>query len=489
MIFHPSLKNISEHVGSGAPDANPRLKQHLDRCEKCRNRYNVLRGLDTALEPRAGMPEDFSKSLIQKLPAIEKDNRIVLGELKAVIGNALLFKGNEEEGTVCFPDMLLRAGDYIKLNGNAKALIQLNDGSSIYLNKDTELSLETANRYNLKMYSGELFAMMKPQKERFRIKTPSAELSVIGTEFNARITKDNETILRVKKGRVAYKNSSGETVAGRKQQIKAAPDKKPAASRLEDDRSISNWTDSINPTGKGGNKNNMPKKIIGLVLTLAIIIAGYLIYKHFFKPLQPESQQADSNAAFYSPYSDPNEETNIKQALFKITVLEMDLKDIDYLESRFPGFKNNIESIGMFSMNNGNDKDIIQKISEELKKEGLVEKAGVISIATINNGESEINMQRDTPIGNRNNLTIEGIGLKLKFTPQIEPDNYITLKINSEYSYLEDSIVPSSPKKVSRQETNTTIKIMKGQLLAIRCMQDKAKGKYMIALIYPDVIE
>jgi FecR-like protein len=495
MIFHPSLKSLSEYAQSEAPGKHSRLDRHFAGCGKCRARFNALRTLGSALEPKNDISNDFTERLLEKLPTLDKDNRPVLAELKAVLGNALVFKSDDNEGTECFPDMLLRAGDYLKLNGSGKALIRLNDGSSIYLNKDTELSLETANRYNLKMYSGEIFAMMKPQRERFRIKTPSAELSVIGTEFNAGITNDNETVLKVKKGRVAFKNSSGETVAGRKQQVQASSDKKPAAAPLRDVRSISSWTEPVNPKKKGDNKNNMPKKIIGIILTLIIVIAGYVIYKHLSKSAQPEISQTHKAIEPSVMVNNLGRNIDTKQISFKFAMLDIDSLGMESFEISYPGFKNSLDSGGMVIMEFDNPQINAETISIIMKGEGLVEDPHVANITTSDNGAISVEVFTERPViadeGPEDLEPVvnqEELGLKLDVTPNITDDGNLNLKTLSIYSYIKESSKSDGRKNVRGYMNKQTIEVSENQTVALKCWYNKKDDRYIIVLLSPHIL-
>lgn len=139
----------------------------------------------------------------------------------------------------------------MKVCGDSLALVELNDGSTIYFNKETEVTF-SSKTYPLVLDSGKLFAMMKPQKSVFEIKTPSAVLGVIGTEFDAEVTENRETILKVKKGKVSYSNDTGNKIVGKRYQAKAGSGAANKSERIHNARDIDVWTKPINTkkTGK-----------------------------------------------------------------------------------------------------------------------------------------------------------------------------------------------------------------------------------------------
>jgi hypothetical protein len=171
--------------------------------------------------------------------------------------------------------MAILQGDTLRALGNSLALVELADGSVLYINKETEIRFPSA-RYSLSLQMGELFAMMKPQKKTFEMSTPSAFLGILGTDFDAQVTKNKETILKVLQGRVSFQNDSGKTVVKKNQQVKASRQTPPKPTRLIDTRSATNWTRPIRPKRtKGGT---IMKNLGLVILILAIIGGGILLF-------------------------------------------------------------------------------------------------------------------------------------------------------------------------------------------------------------------
>lgn len=275
MISHPRKKTLLKYIdGDLLAAQQQQIVHHIERCARCREKVNALAELENLLTPKKHLPRDFKDRFISNLEEVKRINQPTCGEIEAINGAVLICRTGDDEGVEGFPGMALKKGDTVRLIGDSRALIELNDGSSVYLNKDTEITLPLA-RHNLAMMAGEMFAMMKPQREQFEISTPSAVLGVLGTDFDAQVTRNEETILKVLKGKVSFQNDSGKTVVKKNQQVEASKQTLPKPTRIMETRSITNWTRPIRPPKiKGGTM----MKNLGLIILVLAIIGGGIFY-------------------------------------------------------------------------------------------------------------------------------------------------------------------------------------------------------------------
>jgi hypothetical protein len=282
MIFHPTLKTLSRFVDGGLSDAQlHKIRNHLAGCQPCNQKLQTLQQMEPALTPKRHLPSTFKTRIVSNLKDMKRVKAPACAEVKNIRGTALIFRNGEEQGIAAFPGMSLMNGDRLRLIGTSLALIELNDGSSLYLNKETEIQFPTTD-YPLALSIGELFATMKPQKEVFEIRTPSAVLGVIGTDFDAKVTEKKETVLHVLKGKVSFKNESGSTVVKKKRQVEATTNAKPVPQKIKETRSIYNWTLPMKP--RKNERGWVTKKLYLLVLpilAILIFVGGYLAYQRY----------------------------------------------------------------------------------------------------------------------------------------------------------------------------------------------------------------
>jgi len=187
----------------------------------------------------------------------------------------MIYSNGYEVGIEATPGMALKIGDKIKVDDKSIALIELNDGRTIILNKNTEIKL-TSGVYHLKIEIGEIFAMVKPQTEMFEIETPSAVLGVIGTDLYAKVTKNKETILKVLKGKVLFQNKAGKIVVSQNRQVEASEFTKPVESKIKDKKSIISWTNAIKPSEQKKGENIKKFGLISLLFVIFLMGFFYL---------------------------------------------------------------------------------------------------------------------------------------------------------------------------------------------------------------------
>jgi hypothetical protein len=280
MIFHPSLKKISSYLDNQLTQtAQTNVKKHLDECEKCRKKVEILELSGSFLQVPEKMKEADSSIFLDGIQTEKLDTQSeIVGEVKSVVGKVIVRAGTHGNELEAFPGCALRKGDTLLTIGDSKALVEWKDGSQIYINKNTELDFQTS-AYPLTLRLGEIFSMMQPQRERFEIQTPAAVLSVIGTDFDTEVNKEKQTILRVIKGKVAFKNKTGEVVVKKDKQVEAAEYTKPTVIPIQQKQNVGNWTKPMKPIQ---NKTGaIMKKLVILILVIAIGVVGYFAYQYF----------------------------------------------------------------------------------------------------------------------------------------------------------------------------------------------------------------
>jgi len=238
--------------------------------------------MEPALTSTRQLSATFKTKVVSSLKDIRRIKTSTCGETKKIIGQVMVYRNGDNKGVEAFPGMALLKGDTLRAIGNSLALVELADGSTLYLNKETEIHFPSA-RYSLSLQVGELFAMMKPQKKAFEILTPSAVLAVIGTDFDAKVTEKKRTILQVLKGKVSFKNESGSTIVKKKRQVEATKDAKPITKKIKDTRTIYNWTTPMKPkkTERGWIMDKL-YLVIPAILAVGILIGGYFVYQEYF---------------------------------------------------------------------------------------------------------------------------------------------------------------------------------------------------------------
>jgi hypothetical protein len=292
MIFHPHINRLSQYL-DGALDVKKksRVEIHLSKCEACRKKVRLLTRTSALIRIPQEKTAALASRVMEHIEARAWDTSApFVAEIQALVGIVMVLKRDEKEGVQAFPGMALRKGDTLVTQGDSRALLRLNDGSMLYVNEETTLDLEPS-QFSLALTIGEIFAMMKPQPKTFSIQTPSAVLGVIGTEFDAKVTAEKQTILQVLKGSVHFKNNSGDAIVGKKRQVEAASDTRPVPVRIRDARLILAWTGGIKPPKRNGaclpNRQGwiMKKMMFGLVAVIALgalVVGGFYLYNEYF---------------------------------------------------------------------------------------------------------------------------------------------------------------------------------------------------------------
>ncbi|MBN1902342.1 FecR domain-containing protein [Candidatus Sumerlaeota bacterium] len=277
MMFHPRLKTISKFLDNLVSDSKAKkLIRHINTCKNCEETVDILRNVEGMVNLNKHLDESITNAITSQLPEIRRNRQSVAGVIRGVIGTVAIFPPYGEEGEEGFIGMGLKQGDTVKLAEKSMVLIELTDGSSLWLNTNTEINFKSGD-HKLALKAGEIFAMMKPQREPFMIKTPSAVLSVIGTNFDARIKDGEKTVLSVLKGKVSFRNNKGETIVKKGRQVEADNNSKLMQLRITDPGSIYGWTTSMTVSGKKG-KTSL-KSLSFLSLFIILLVFGIILAK------------------------------------------------------------------------------------------------------------------------------------------------------------------------------------------------------------------
>jgi len=95
-----------------------------------------------------------------------------------------------------------------------KSMIKLSDGSVVYLNSESKLTIPqnfSENHRTVTLEGEAYFQVAKDSLRPFMVKTQNAKVMVLGTEFNLNSYADNDGVtLMVHEGRVSFSNNAAE---------------------------------------------------------------------------------------------------------------------------------------------------------------------------------------------------------------------------------------------------------------------------------------
>lgn len=280
-MSHPTLKTLSRFLDKCLPPSkSDSLTSHIKECKRCKRRISIFAKLEQIMTSRKELADSFTDDLVASLGEVKRIKQPTIAKIKGIVGYVTVYRNSDEQGVDGFIGMGLKKGDSITLLGNSLALIELTDGSNIWLNKDTEVDFLTGV-HKLSLRSGEIFAMMKPQRAAFTIKTPSAVLEILGTDFDAVVNEKEETTLSVLKGRVSFKNNAGATLVKKNHQVSASKHRAPVASKAKNPSSIASWANPIRLSKD--RKGFMMKKTILWLAVALVVVGGYFVCKQTFR--------------------------------------------------------------------------------------------------------------------------------------------------------------------------------------------------------------
>lgn len=304
MMFRPRLKSLSYYLDKAlSPKETENLEEKLQKSDKDKKCLEILETMGTALEPKGGLSADFTQKFMENLPDVKRIDQPSFGRIAAVSGFIMIYRPGRDEGIEAFAEMALKKGDELRVIGNSIALIELNDGSTIYLNKETNMEFKDDPQH-LFLNAGEMFSIMKPQKKPFLVSTPSAMLAVLGTEFSAKVTEKLTTILNVIKGSVMFRNDTGGVVVNKREQVEATRSAKPVPRKIVDPYSLVSWTGTLKPGKK--RKGAIMKKLLYILIVLAVGVVGFLGYRFYRENLIYEPMSKPKSVSGTTPQSTPS---------------------------------------------------------------------------------------------------------------------------------------------------------------------------------------
>jgi|GEM_PF-2311513 len=276
-MFHPQLKTISKFLDNWLSKSQAeKITRHINQCEKCKEKVDLLKTVETIVTLQQNADETVADAITKHLPEIKHSTQPLAGVIQGIIGTLVVYKAHDKAEEEGFIGMGLKQGDTVKLLDKSMALIELEDGSSLWLNRSTEINFKSGKQ-KLGLKAGEIFAIMKPQKEPFVIKTPSAILSVIGTDFNAKLKDNQKTVLSVLKGKVSFQNNTGKTIVTKRRQVEAGKNSKLIPVKISNPESIYRWTSSVKVSKKKGKMSLKSLSLISLII--ALLLLGSLLVK------------------------------------------------------------------------------------------------------------------------------------------------------------------------------------------------------------------
>lgn len=138
----------------------------------------------------------------------------------------------------------LPAGAWLRTTKGTRGSVELEDGSTLLLNQQTQLKLQ--GQRQLRVEAGELLARVtpSPQKQALQISTPAGKVNVTGTKLNLRVDKDR-TVVDVTRGTVQVEGAGAKVEVGAGERAVVRPGKRPRVSLSRDLVQVTSWTREI----------------------------------------------------------------------------------------------------------------------------------------------------------------------------------------------------------------------------------------------------
>ncbi len=281
MSLHPRPVTLFLHAeGELRPRRANRVDAHLAQCYRCRECVEALRRAKTMLTPARALSAAMTDRLMARLPRSQWRRAPVVAEIQRTAGSCRVRPADRAESVEAFGGLGLQAGDRIELGEESLARIEMSDGSRIWLNQGTEVTLGEEER-RVELNTGKVFAEITPRPAIFTIDTPTAVLRVLGTTFEAGVTERDTTFLKVLKGKVSYANEAGEAVIGRNCQTEAPANTAPTPIRIPAPSEVGVWRNPLEAeaaehasTSTRGARRLLLLAVVVVVL-LFVLAVGY----------------------------------------------------------------------------------------------------------------------------------------------------------------------------------------------------------------------
>jgi len=179
----------------------------------------------------------------------------VVAAISSMKGNVQIRSATERKYESAYKGQMIRTGDWIKTDLNVFVAIIFLDGSNIKIREKTEIEIMSsrvaAKKLMTLLYIAEGQVWSKVTKESnsgFHIKTPTALVSVKGTEFNVDFNDLTEsTTLTVIEGEVLFSNGLSAILASAMEGASITKDEAPKIYKVEP-KDLPKWQNDIDPS-------------------------------------------------------------------------------------------------------------------------------------------------------------------------------------------------------------------------------------------------
>ena len=164
-------------------------------------------------------------------------------------GTAAIERGGETVPAAL--NMELFPGDVIRTAADGMAVLLFRDGTTTKMNVDTDLTIHerlTDEEVDAILGQGEIWSLVAPKNEAMKVRTPSAVMTVRGTEILL-LARGGKTTLTVVEGKVDFANEHGAVFVTGGQESVAKPGRAPSPPQTVDYRLRLRWTADIQSVG------------------------------------------------------------------------------------------------------------------------------------------------------------------------------------------------------------------------------------------------
>jgi tetratricopeptide (TPR) repeat protein len=145
---------------------------------------------------------------------------------------------------------VLAVGESLSTGGGERLRVALTDGSTLYLNQNTTVTL--SGRRRLSLEDGEVYVEVQSagsegaegeptEQDRFVLATPDRRITALGTKFNARVSSDGTQVF-VAQGKVAVTGIELPLLAGQQLGVPGAADSEPTVGPAPRATHLLAWT-------------------------------------------------------------------------------------------------------------------------------------------------------------------------------------------------------------------------------------------------------
>lgn len=159
-----------------------------------------------------------------------------------------VWRASEGEWVTGLVGMELAENDEIKTGKTSKAMIEFSDGDVVAINGDSHIKIEPLSEGEAKSIFAKAGEIWAKAKGKFIVRTEKTVASVLGTEFNLKLTESGDVELVVIEGAVEFSNDLGEVVATKLTRTVATTDEGPEPrGEVEDEEAAAGWVKEIEP--------------------------------------------------------------------------------------------------------------------------------------------------------------------------------------------------------------------------------------------------